>query len=241
MTPWSTKSARRHSKELILSFLLVIVGLVVIPGGIRASLSVLSVIRPFTNSVQAAVASGSSVIVGGKFQPGYIDRISSDGSSDKNFFSSNISGAFNGAVTSMVSDGDAGAFIAGEFTSYDDQIVGGIAHILSDGTIDRSFAQKTGTGFDGKVQKMVKLADGRLVITGEFTSFNGTQSCRIALLSPSGELDANFRPDCKVTGRVNVIAATAEGDGILLAGRLSVDAQKSRPWLVMGWDGQVVR
>jgi hypothetical protein len=204
-------------------------------------MSLLAAIRPFTSGIQAAVSSGSTVIVGGNFQPGFVDRITYDGESDKSFFSSNVSGAFNGAVTTMVTDGESGAFVGGEFTTFDDQIVGGIAHIFSDGTIDRTFAQKSGTGFDGHVQSLVQLLDGRLVATGAFSNFNGVQSCRIAILNASGELDESFRPDCNLTGRINVIATTAEGDGILLAGSLSIDAQKSRPWLVLGWDGRLIR
>ena len=63
-----------------------------------------------------------------------------------------------------------------------------------DGTIDPSFSD--GTGVSGGVGAMVECIketpDGKIIIAGSFTSYNGTSVVGLARLHPDGTLDSSF-------------------------------------------------
>ena len=83
--------------------------------------------------------------------------------------------------------------IAGEFTS----IVGApfrrIARLENNGNLDLSF-NLGGAGANGIVREVTLLPDGKILIGGDFTNYNGVAVNRIARLYPDGTLDATFNP-----------------------------------------------
>ncbi len=67
-----------------------------------------------------------------------------------------------------------------------------IAKISALGVFDNTYP--AGTGFNGNVYALVRQADGKMVVGGAFTSFNGTARNRIARLNADGSLDNTFDP-----------------------------------------------
>lgn len=58
------------------------------------------------------------------------------------------------------------------------------------GGLDHTFV--TGTGTDNAILSMVKQPDGKMLISGAFTTYNGTTVNRIARLNTDGTLDTDF-------------------------------------------------
>lgn len=88
----------------------------------------------------------------------------------------------------------------------------------ADGSVDASFDQ--GTGFLGSVLCGALQADGRVVVGGSFSEFDGVTRRSIARLHNDGSLDVNFEPVISARhAGFNVFAATIQADGrILIAG-----------------------
>ncbi|MCC5866732.1 MAG: delta-60 repeat domain-containing protein [Wenzhouxiangella sp.] len=77
-----------------------------------------------------------------------------------------------------------------------------------------------GVGANGGVLAMIRQADDRLLIAGNFSTYNGSPQVRIARLNADGSLDASFDAGSGVNGTVNVIALQPDGR-ILLGGAFS--------------------
>jgi uncharacterized delta-60 repeat protein len=81
------------------------------------------------------------------------------------------------------------------------------------GAIDSTF--NSGIGGDGNIYRMALQDDGKIVVAGAFSSFNGVNRHRVARLNPDGSLDTSFEPDAAFE-HIRAIAFDAEGR--LLAG-----------------------
>jgi len=89
----------------------------------------------------------------------------------------------------------------------------------SAGTRDAAFSP-TGAGLNGAVTALALQPDGRIVVGGAFTAYDGTPRARIARLTATGALDASFDPGSGLDGPVESVALRAGGD-ILAAGAFS--------------------
>ena len=95
-------------------------------------------------------------------------------------------------MTDTINNGDS-AYIYGSFTGYNSSSYGRIVKLLPNGDIDTTF--NTGTGFNNNTfgfQSIYKQPDGKLLVTGDFTSFNGTARNRLARINTDGSLDTNL-------------------------------------------------
>jgi len=109
---------------------------------------------------------------------------------------------------------DGKIIIGGNFSRYNTINIGAdIARLHPDGTLDTSF--QTGTGFLGKVIDMALQPDGKILVVGTFTSYNGTQINRLALLNPDGSLDESFQIGTGASDVVNGIVLQSDGKIII--------------------------
>ena len=95
-------------------------------------------------------------------------------------------------ITDTIDNGDS-AYIYGSFTGYNSTSYGRIVKLLPNGDVDTSF--NTGTGFNSNLygfQSIHKQNDGKILATGDFTSFSGTARNRIARLNTDGSLDTSL-------------------------------------------------
>ncbi|MBL7887154.1 MAG: T9SS type A sorting domain-containing protein [Flavobacterium sp.] len=65
-----------------------------------------------------------------------------------------------------------------------------ILRINSDGSVDNSF--EIGTGFNYGITKILAQSDGKLIVVGRFTTFNGLSRNRIIRLNEDGSKDDSF-------------------------------------------------
>lgn len=124
-------------------------------------------------------------------------RLNTDGSVDPTF---NPGTGFNGVtrVAEVVTNGVARGkiVIGGEFTQVNSTNRNYLARLNSDGSLDGTF--ETGSGPNGPVYAIKAQIDGKIVIAGDFTSYNGIARNRVARVNPNGTLDLSFDPGAGV-------------------------------------------
>lgn len=168
----------------------------------------------YTTSLQT----DGKIIIGGAFTnynsiiKNRIARLNIDGSLDLTFNSG--SGADDLVRTSAI-QADGKIIIAGNFYHYNGTVRSSIARLNSDGSVDAAF--NPGTGANSAIQTVSVQSDGKIVIGGYFTSFNGTARNYIARLNADGSVDMSFDPGSGASSIVQRVLA--QGDGkVLIAG-----------------------
>lgn len=114
-------------------------------------------------------------------------RLNSDGSNDLSFA---VGTGFNGSVLDIELQPDNKILVGGGFYSYNSNNANYIIRLNTDGSIDNTFA--TGTGFNNYVYGIKYLSNGKIVVFGDFTNYNGTPVNRIVLLNANGTIDNSF-------------------------------------------------
>ncbi len=191
-------------------------------------------VRKFGSGRAVALQADGKVVVAGYFsrvhgQPGStVARFESGGALDPTFLAGS---AFNGGASAVAVQSDGRILIGGNFTAHTvDGVVtprNGIARLNADGTLDTSFNPGTGTGVDGSVLAIALQSDGKAIIAGSFTTFNGTARNRIARLNTDGSLDTTFNPGAGANGTVWDLALQPDGK-VVLTGSFSQVAGVAR-------------
>ncbi len=136
------------------------------------------------------VAAGYFTAYNGHTQ-NHITQLNPDGSIDLEFASTTGAG-FDLGVSSIAIQPNSQIIVGGYFTSYNGRTQNHITRINTNGSIDDMFASTTGAGFDGSVQKLLVQTDGKIVVLGNFTNYNGVPVANIARLNSDGTIDAVF-------------------------------------------------
>ncbi len=141
---------------------------------------------------------------------------------DPTFTSSLQSGSRVNAVAVQT---DGKILIGGNFYYYNGVSRNGIARLNTDGSLDTTF--NPGTGFAGsfgaEITCITLQSDGKILVGGYFTTFNGTARICIARLNANGSLDTNFNPGAGAeTGNGSVtpyvLSIAVQSDGKILVG-----------------------
>lgn len=133
-------------------------------------------------------------------------RLNSDGTNDSTFPISTVSGI----IYAMELQSDGKILIGGTFQSVNGSQVGRIARFLPDGSIDPSFNLNM-VGANGTIWDILIRADGKILIGGTFSSFNGVARKKVALLNTDGTLDNSFETDFNQGTDVNAIEQLNDG------------------------------
>lgn len=127
----------------------------------------------------------------------------------------NVGIGFNSLVESISIQKDGKIIIGGYFTSYNSTVIRTIAKINIDGTLDASF--DPGTGFNNLgVYTTAVQSDGKIIVGGDFSDFNGTTTSRIARLNANGTFDPTFNTNFGFDSYVSAI--TIQNDGKIIIG-----------------------
>ena len=170
------------------------------------------------NTIQtSSLQSDGKIIIGGDFNSyngaarNKIARLNTDGSVDAGF---NIGTGANSAIISTTIQNDGKIIIGGDFTTYNGTLTNKIARLNTNGSLDAGF--NPGTGANSIIRSTAIQSDGKIIIGGTFTLYNGIVANRIARLNSDGSLDAGFTPG---TGANNIIQTTAiQTDGKIIIG-----------------------
>jgi uncharacterized delta-60 repeat protein len=118
-------------------------------------------------------------------------------------------------VNAIAVQGNGKILIGGDFTSYNGTPRKYIARLLANGNIDTTF-NNVGTGLNSDVTAIIIQSDGKILVGGYFTSYNGTARGSVARLNDDGSLDTSFDPGAASNSSVNILAL--QGNGQVLVG-----------------------
>ena len=167
-----------------------------------------------------AIQSDGKILVGGNFSSyngtsaNKIIRLNTDGSVDTSFV---YGTGFNSDVNSIAIQSDGAILVGGEFTNYNGTFAKYIIRLNSNGSIDTSFS--TGSGFGGGYVLSIAIqSDGKILVGGEFTNYNGTSANGIIRLNTDGSIDTSFVYGTGFSGGYVLSIAIQPDDKILLGG-----------------------
>ncbi len=146
--------------------------------------------------------------------------------------------AIGGTISAVAAQADGKLLIGGSFRSVNGAPWNGIARLNADGSIDAGF--NPGTGTDAPVRAVVVQPDGRILIGGEFTRYNGVSRGRVARLNADGSLDVTFNTSVGANSAVLAIAL-APGGTVQIGGAFEMVNGIGRIRLArLGGDGAVL-
>jgi len=172
----------------------------------------------FTNYVYKMQVSGSTTLVGGLFtfysgsSCGGFVKINSNGTRDLTY-----NPQVGTPVYTFVTQSDGKAVVGGNFTTTSGSTTNGISRINSNGSPDTGFV--TGTGFNSNVNSILVQSDGKIIVGGGFTTYNGSTANYFARLNISGSLDTTFTSGQSGVGAFNgaPTSLALQSDGKVIA------------------------
>jgi uncharacterized delta-60 repeat protein len=163
------------------------------------------------------------VIIGGLFTEynsiprRYFTRTRADGSLDLSYRIVDV----NGPIFSFLVQGDGRIVIIGSFSQVNGTNRNGIARMNPDGSLDLSF--NSGSGPNTSFDKLVMISGGRFLISGGFTSYNGTNRSYLARLDSNGGLDTSFQLPFLGGSSIHSMAEQPDGKIIISGAFQSID------------------
>ena len=117
-----------------------------------------------------------------------IVRLNSDGSIDTGF---NSGTGFSDFIVWIIKiDSNGKIYVGGRFTSYNGTTANRIIRLNTDGSIDTGF--NSGTGFDNTAIQIKLDSNGKIIVGGNFTSYNGTSRSKLVLLNSDGSFNTDI-------------------------------------------------
>jgi uncharacterized delta-60 repeat protein len=167
----------------------------------------------FDNTVQTSVIQvDGKIIVCGNFTEfngtkiNRIARLNTDGTLDTTF---RQGVGVNARINTVIILSDGKIIIAGHFSSYDGTTRNKIARLNADGTLDQEFDSGIGANFG--IMSISVQKDGKIIIGGDFTLYNGTEKKCIARLNSDGTLDDGFSPVFEDNNWIKSIVIQSDG------------------------------
>ena len=182
------------------------------------------VTESFTFVRTTAVQTDGKILVGGTFSRingaprRALERFLTDGTRDADF---NGGGSgVDGDILHIALQSNGKILIGGSFYTYNyASVTRNIVRLNSDGTLDSTF--NGGTGANGYIQKVVIQSDGKILIGGAFTTYNGIARNRVARLNADGSPDTTFDPGSGANKAVDEIAVQPNDGKIIVGGDFS--------------------
>lgn len=145
-------------------------------------------------------------------------RLNSDGSKDTSFDAGtifDIRTKYHSMVKYINIQSDGKLLLVGAFTKIQNGTDNGLIRLNSDGSKDSSFS--LGTGFDRTVTSIVQQTDGKIIVGGGFSSFQGINQNFLLRLNRDGNIDSSFNIGTGFDDAVLSLALQPDGK-ILVAG-----------------------
>lgn len=158
-------------------------------------------------------------------------------------------------VNTIALQPDAKILIGGPFTSYNGVARKGIARLLPNGSLDNTF--NPGTGANNRVNSIAVQTDGKIVMGGIFTNYNGAVANRLTRLNADGNRDVSFNIGSGLNETVQWAVVPLDGTVVagglftsvngVVCGRIArfvgltgsplpvIDAQSGQPGVMLSW------
>jgi uncharacterized delta-60 repeat protein len=171
----------------------------------------------------AAVQSDRKILVGGFFKTwngrpaGNVVRLNANGTEDKAFTNKTGTGA-NDDMRFFAVQRDGKIVLGGRFNQWNSNPVGHVVRLNADGTLDDGFAINAGTGADDVVDAGGVQADGKILLAGQFPTWNGNPVGRVVRLNADGTQDTAFTANSGTGADYDVESAAVQSNGGVLLG-----------------------
>lgn len=152
----------------------------------------------FNNGVNApAIQADKKILIGGQFTTfngatrKSLVRLNADGTEDTAFYT-NLGSSFNNEVATIAVQPDGKIICGGFFSSFNGNTRNFLLRLNADGTEDTSFYTNLGTGFVIGIFSVLVQEDGKILVGGAFTTFNGNTRNYLVRLNSDGTEDTTF-------------------------------------------------
>ena len=142
-------------------------------------------------------------------------RLNSDGSIDTSFSTGT---GFNYTIYSIVVQPDGKILAAGSFSKYNGLAVNKVIRLFPNGDLDSSFT--IGTNPNDTPNLLLLQTDGKILVGGDFTTFDGKTSSKLIRLNLNGSVDSSFSVGTGFSGPIYAMALQEDGK-ILIGGSFS--------------------
>jgi len=195
----------------------------------------------FNDQAEAAAEDSSGRIIFGGLFTSYsgtpfnrIVRVNSDVSIDNTF---NIGSGFDDAVYDVELQSDGKILVGGFFTSYSGVSNQKIIRLNTNGSIDNTFS--AGTGFNNTVWVIKVQTDGKIMVGGNFTQYNGNPHSNLIRLNSDGSVDNSFNTGLGLNGQVFDIILLSDGKKIVLGDFTTVNGNSHSRIVKLNNDGSI--
>jgi uncharacterized delta-60 repeat protein len=196
----------------------------------------------YSNSVNNSIFScdlqnDGKVIFGGSFTiPGpRIARMNVDGSTDYSF---DVGAGANDQVNVVKVLNNGKILVAGNFTNFAGVTCGRIVRLNSNNSLDTSFNSGQ-QGADGNINCVYILSNGKIIIGGNFLSYNGVLVNRLVRINSDGSIDSSFIVGSGANQVVNCVTEQADGK-LIVAGDFDIfNGQNVNRILRLNVDGSI--
>ncbi|HEU4554757.1 MAG TPA: IPT/TIG domain-containing protein [Chitinophaga sp.] len=164
-----------------------------------------------------------------------------------------LKGGVSGVVTGLHVQPDGKMIVIGYFRYYvkpnynlvtvngadslhlDSTMVNFMARLYPDGTLDTSYNydlqnHRGKEGVNGSINKSIYLPDGKVLIVGTFTKYNGQPAQRIARINTDGSLDPTFKSSAGANFPIYDVAQQPDGK-LIVAGLFTTYAGVTVPYI----------
>ncbi|MGZ4984447.1 MAG: delta-60 repeat domain-containing protein [Chthoniobacterales bacterium] len=165
-----------------------------------------------------AQQSDGRLLIGGTFHllgnstANNIVRLETNGSRDPNFNSDVAAGPSAQNITTILARSDGMIFVGGDFSAYDNIPRGNLAWITPSGSLDSSFDGLPGaTDSFPVIYTIATQSDGKILVGGLFSTFNGSPHNNIVRLKQDATIDSAFDGTLGTSGWVRAILVQPDG------------------------------
>jgi len=161
---------------------------------------------PNTNVTAVALQVDGKIVAGGQFTNfngttvNRLVRLNTNGTVDAAFVTA-LGTGFSNTVNAVAVDQNTNALavtnvgkiiVAGQFTNAGATVVGRLARLNANGSVDTSFTTALAGGANNSVSAVLVQPDGKVLLGGSFTAVGGTVRNFLARLNVDGALDTGF-------------------------------------------------
>lgn len=144
-----------------------------------------SLIKPLSNGKIIIYSSSLSIFNG--VPVNQTIRLNNDGSLDENFNAAGVVG-----VRQIIEQADGKLILVGSYTPPGQTQSYNVFRLNADGSIDNSFLPESSSGVTGPLLTIAQQSDGKIIIGGRSTNYNGMPISQPFRIHPDGRLDESF-------------------------------------------------
>ena len=174
-----------------------------------------------------AIQSDGKLLVGGSFitfngnSRKRLVRLNSDGTEDTAFYTT-LGTGFNDWITNIQLDGSSNIYCCGDFDKLNGSTVAqGLVKLSSAGALNSTYNTNLGTGFGASFGNITVIkfdGNGKLLVGGYFTTFNGNTRKSLVRLNSDGTEDTTFYTNLGTGFDSDVLEIIVDGSNNLYVG-----------------------